>query len=83
MMDKSYYKGYSEHPILRLQQHNSGESEYTSGRMPWSLECVESFEDKSYALKREKSLKKYDHKRLERLIASPLNIIEKYLSDVG
>ena len=83
MIDQSYYKGYSEHPKLRLQQHNNGESEFTSGRMPWNLVYVESFVDKSQALKREKSLKKYDRKRLERLVASPLNIIEKYLSDVN
>ena len=81
-IDKSYYRGFSENPLLRLQQHNNGESKYTSGKMPWQLVFIQSFNVKSDALKREQALKKYDLSRLERLIASPLNELSDYMPDV-
>jgi putative endonuclease len=32
--DNSFYKGFSENPYQRLDQHNNGESHYTSSKIP-------------------------------------------------
>ena len=66
--DKTYYKGFSIHPILRLQQHNNKETKYTSHKIPWVLVYIEILETKTLALKREKALKKYSHQQIEQLI---------------
>ncbi|MBK9283339.1 MAG: GIY-YIG nuclease family protein [Sphingobacteriaceae bacterium] len=55
--DGSFYKGFSENYIERLNQHNNAWSKYTSTKMPWKLVHVEIFTDKISALKREKVLK--------------------------
>ena len=54
-----YYRGYSEDPYRRLEEHNLGMSRYTSHYLPWELVHLESYEYKTEALKREKVLKKY------------------------
>ena len=72
--DHSYYKGFSLNPDARLDQHNQGESHYTSSKIPWRLVYLESFPDKRSALIREKAIKKYGVERIQRLIASPKNI---------
>jgi putative endonuclease len=56
--DNSYYKGYSENHEKRLQQHNDGESFYTSVKTPWQLVYAEEMADKRSALLRGKALKK-------------------------
>jgi putative endonuclease len=71
--DGSYYKGFSEQPFKRLEQHNNKESNYTSGKIPWQLICLQSFSTKKEALVREKVLKKYSHSQIEQLIKSKLN----------
>ncbi len=68
-----YYRGYSENPLRRLEQHNRGESNYTKSFGPWSLVFVQSFELKKDALKREKVLKKYSKSQIVRLMNTPLN----------
>ena len=75
--DQSYYKGFTEDPMLRLQRHNNGESSYTRNKIPWKLVYLEIKDSKRDALIREKSLKKYRHQQILQLIASPMN----YLSD--
>ena len=75
--DKSYYKGFTEDPMLRLQRHNNGESSYTRNKIPWKLVYLEVKDTKRDALIREKSLKKYSHQQILQLIAAPMN----YLSD--
>jgi len=57
--DKSYYKGFTEDPLLRLQRHNEGQSAYTRTKAPWVLVYLEVYETKREALIREKALKKY------------------------
>jgi putative endonuclease len=52
LKDGSYYKGYSENPISRLNQHNEGKSHYTSLKCPWKLIDLEQYLTKSEALKR-------------------------------
>jgi putative endonuclease len=74
-LDQSYYKGFSEDPLERLHQHNSGLSHYTFGKMPWILVYLEELSTKRKALIREKALKKYSHKQIEQLILSSKNII--------
>ncbi|MBS1927893.1 MAG: GIY-YIG nuclease family protein [Bacteroidetes bacterium] len=67
---KSFYKGFSENPLTRLQQHNKGEALYTSSKRPWILVYVEEFESKKLALIREKNLKKATTERIKALLNS-------------
>jgi putative endonuclease len=76
--DDSYYKGFSEDPVKRLEQHNRGEATYTSIRMPWVLVYIEVFETKREALAREINLKKYSIERIDKLIRSPKNILDRF-----
>jgi putative endonuclease len=73
-IDHSYYKGFSEDPIERILQHNSGLSRYTSGKLPWRLVYIEELATKRDALIRERSIKKYSHGQIAVLIQSPKNI---------
>jgi putative endonuclease len=73
LQDASYYKGYSEQPLLRLQQHNNRESTYTASKIPWTLVFIQSYPTKREALIREKGLKKYSRLQLQQLISSHLN----------
>ena len=75
-----YYKGYTTQPLIRLEQHNSGESRYTRSFIPWELVYLQSFSTKREALKREKSLKKYGKSQLLALLASPLNELDSFKS---
>ena len=78
LKDKSYYKGFSENPILRLIQHNNGESKYTSTKIPWTLVYVEELATKAAALKRERAIKSYSHSQLLTLFQSTKNIISHF-----
>jgi len=73
LADQSYYKGFTENPIIRLERHNNGESRYTKNKLPWDLVYLECFEQKKDALIREKRLKKYSHQQIEQLIISVMN----------
>jgi putative endonuclease len=77
LKDGSYYKGYSENPFVRLQQHNAGESRYTSFKTPWKLVFIQSYDSKSAALIREKVLKKYSHSQIQQLLLSKLNELDR------
>ncbi len=74
--DASYYKGYSENPFTRLEQHNNGESKYTSYKKPWKLVFMQSYKTKREALTREKALKKYSHAQVRQLIDSDINELD-------
>jgi putative endonuclease len=71
--DGIYYKGYTTDIVRRLEQHNSPLGKYTSGRGPWVLIFMHTFESKTEALKYEKMLKRQNHKYLDWLIASEKN----------
>ena len=73
-----YYKGYTTHPLLRLQEHNKGYSRYTSNFVPWKLVFIQSFETKKDALIRERKLKKHNKEKIINLINSPLNEINNF-----
>ena len=77
-LDGSFYKGYTEDPVLRLQRHNNKESIYTSSKVPWKLVYVEEMHSKREALIREKNLKKADHSRIYALIDHPKNIASRF-----
>jgi len=81
--DSSYYKGFSEIPVARLSQHNSGERSFTSAKTPWRLVHVEEQPSKKDALIREKALKKYSHTQILRLIESSKNIVSRFRQSVG
>ena len=74
-VDASFYKGFTQDPIKRFQQHNDGESKYTSTKIPWKMVYVELFESKKEALIREKNLKKATTERIIHLIESSKNIV--------
>ncbi|MES1181895.1 MAG: GIY-YIG nuclease family protein [Flavobacterium sp.] len=71
--DNSFYKGFSEDPYQRLLQHNNGESQYTSSKIPWVLVCILEFDSKTEALVKERKLKKYSNSSLIALIQSSQN----------
>jgi putative endonuclease len=81
IQDGTFYKGYSANPLKRLQQHNQGNSPYTSGKMPWKLVYVEEFSTKTEALLRERNLKKAVRSRIQFLLANPKNIVERFSVD--
>ena len=82
-IDYSFYKGFTENPLIRLAQHNAGEMNYTSKKIPWNAVGLFIFETKKEALIAEKKIKKYDHSRLLTLINSDKNILNKYLESLG
>ena len=79
-MDQTFYKGFTENPLKRLEQHNAGEMNYTSKKIPWEIVCLINIETKKDALIAEKKVKKYDHTRLKSLIISEKNILNNFLS---
>ena len=79
LKDGTFYKGFSENPLQRLEEHNRGESRYTSAKTPWKLVYVEVCATKSEALKREKKIKKFERRRLLEMISSNKNLVENFL----
>jgi len=76
LKDHTLYKGFSNDPYKRLIQHNDGESRYTSGKVPWKLVYIEKCNNKTEALKREKSLKKANSNYIKWLIEQPFNLLK-------
>ncbi len=76
-VDGTFYKGYSTNYLQRLEEHNSGLSQYTSRKTPWKLVYVEEFVSKTEALKREKMLKKQNPNYLNWLIEQNSNILKR------
>jgi len=66
--DKIVYVGMSTDCGLRLKEHNSGKSKYTSGHIPWRLFYKEYVGDSSKAREREKYFKSGAGKRRLRAI---------------
>jgi len=69
LRDGSYYIGYTRDLNRRLEEHNRGESRYTSRKIPWEVVYYEEYDSKREALKRERYLKRQRNRSYyERLI---------------
>jgi putative endonuclease len=75
LKDGTYYKGFTEDYKKRLEEHNSGLSRFTSGKLPWQLIYVEAHSTKKDALIREKKLKKCKSDYFEWLTLQNSNIL--------
>ena len=66
-----YYYGSSHDPEIRLILHNEGATPSTKNGIPWELVYVESYPEKSLAIKREKEIKRIKSRKfVEQLIKS-------------
>ena len=74
-IDGTLYKGYTTDYERRLQEHNSGQSLYTSRKIPWVLRYIEMHESKTEALKRELMFKKQSRRYFEWLFTQSTNIL--------
>jgi putative endonuclease len=61
-----------------LEQHNAGESKFTSTKIPWYFVGIYEFEDKKSALIFEKKIKKWNRDSINNLLKSSQNIIVKF-----
>jgi putative endonuclease len=77
-IDGSYYKGYSEEPVLRLSRHNNGETVSTRHLLPWKLVYVELHSSKTEALRREKNIKRATRERIAGMIGHEQNIVSNF-----
>jgi len=67
--DQSFYCGYTNDLMKRVETHNKGKgAKYTQKRRPVVLVYFEEFEDKSSAMKREYALKQLSRKEKEEII---------------
>ena len=71
-----FYKGYTSYPVLRLEEHNNGQSRYTSNKGPWKMVYLEKMPDKRTALIRERQLKRVNPTYINWLINQDTNIVE-------
>jgi putative endonuclease len=78
-VDEDFYKGLTEHIEKRLQEHNSGQSKFTSSKMPWTLVYLAEIHDKKNAIIEERRIKKLNRKSLHKLISSAENQISTIL----
>ena len=78
-LDGTFYKGSSENPLQRLQQHNAGLSHYTSTKRPWKLVFIEEMPSKKEMLIREKKLKRGNAAYFAKLINGASNILDQFL----
>ena len=73
-----YYKGETEDPVGRVRAHNDNLSDFTRNKGPWTPVYIEILENRSFALKREKQLKKLKHRSIINAINSNLNIVTRF-----
>ncbi|MEA4921915.1 MAG: GIY-YIG nuclease family protein [Eubacteriaceae bacterium] len=68
--DGSLYTGWTTDIDARIKAHNEGKgAKYTRGRGPVKLVHLETFDNRSDALKREMAIKKLTRSQKERLIS--------------
>lgn len=67
--DGTYYTGYTTELHRRIDEHNAGKgAKYTRGRGPVELMYIEEAASRSYAQKREESIKRLPREQKESLI---------------
>ncbi|HMD89518.1 MAG TPA: GIY-YIG nuclease family protein [Anaerolineaceae bacterium] len=67
--DGTFYTGWSTDPVRRERQHNQGRgAKYTRQRRPVHLVYIESQPDRSTAMRRERTIKAYNHSQKKALI---------------
>jgi len=66
--------GFTNNPVRRLEEHNSGKSAATKRYLPWKIVYLEGYSDKEDALDREKKLKQFGrvYSQLKRRIGRSL-----------
>ena len=72
-----YYRGESERPYGRLDEHNNNLSTYTAFKGPWVLVYLEKLENRTAAIKKEKMLKRQNRRYILWLIEQPTNLVKK------
>ena len=68
--DGTYYTGFTNDIVLRLEQHQMGTDPkaYTARRLPVELKYVAIFSDANTAIRHEKQVKKWSKAKKEALI---------------
>ena len=74
-IDGDFYKGSTSDYFRRLEEHNRGESKFTSSKIPWKLIFVQICETKTEALILEKKLKRCNKEYLRWLVKQSVNIL--------
>jgi len=68
-----YYVGHTDNIERRLNEHNTGQTRFTSSRgCPWKLCYQEKFETRTLAMMREKGIKA---KKSRKYIESIVNLV--------
>ncbi len=68
-LDGDYYKGITENVLRRLEEHNAGDSKFTSTKRPWKLVFQKEMPSKRDAIIEEKRIKKLNRRSLVKLIS--------------
>ncbi len=74
-----YYKGVSEDPLRRFNEHNFNKSCHTAHKGPWVLVYLHSYETKRDALIEEHRLKRLKVRSIEKLIHSEMNSVKDFI----
>ncbi len=62
------YKGITSDMEKRLEQHNSGDSRFTSGKGPWEVVYMSEWPSRGDAQREERRVKRLNRRSLEKLI---------------
>jgi len=69
-LNKFYIGSTGDNPLERLRKHNSNHKGFTGGKGDWEIKHHEQFNTKQEALKKEKTIKSWQSRKLiEKLIA--------------
>ncbi len=80
-LDFTFYKGSSENPLERLEQHNMGQTPSTKFKRPWKLLYIEQLPTKREMLIREKKLKRGNKDYFQKLINGNKNILNHFIKN--
>jgi putative endonuclease len=67
-VDGDFYKGITEDIDKRIYEHNTGQSQFTSTKMPWRLVYFKEMVSKKDAIIEEKRIKRLNRKSLLKII---------------